>query len=63
MFLVIAGDGWIAGPEGTRIPVTTGQGVCWDRGEEHTSGTDNGLTALVVEGTPLRLFEPQEAGH
>jgi hypothetical protein len=24
MFLVITGDGWIAGPDGTRTPITAG---------------------------------------
>ncbi|WP_042434609.1 hypothetical protein [Streptacidiphilus anmyonensis] len=59
MFLVLTGDGWIAGPGGTRIPITAGQGVCWDEGEDHTSGTEHGFTALAVEGTPLALFAPQ----
>ena len=58
MFLVIAGAGWTAGPDGKRIPITAGQGVCWDEAEEHTSGSDEGLTALAVEGTPLTLFAP-----
>src|SRR5690348_2031164 len=56
MFLMITGDGWIAGSDGTRILITAGQGVCWARDEEHTSGTDNGFTAIAVEGSPLTLF-------
>jgi hypothetical protein len=59
MFLVFTGAGWIAGPDGERIPLTAGQGVRWDEAEEHTSGTDDGLTALAIEGTPLTLFEPE----
>ena len=61
MFLVIAGDGWVAGPDGERVPVGAGQGVRWDQGEKHTSGTDTGFTALAVEGAPLDLFEPEIA--
>ncbi|MFI0724275.1 hypothetical protein [Streptomyces sp. NPDC021224] len=59
MFLVLSGDGWVAGPDGTRIPITAGQGVCWDRSEGHASGTENGFTALAVEGLPLTLFSPE----
>jgi hypothetical protein len=42
-------------------PVQAGQGVCWAAGEVHTSGTDTSLTALAVEGSSLRLFEPEHS--
>jgi len=59
LFLVIAGEGWAAGPDGRRIPISAGWGVRWDMGEEHTSGTAAGLTALAVEGTAFDLFDPE----
>jgi gentisate 1,2-dioxygenase len=59
LFLVIAGQGWVAGPDGSRVPINAGWGVRWDAGEIHTSGTEAGLTALSVEGGPLDLFEPE----
>ena len=59
LFLVIAGEGWIAGADGRHIPIRTGWGVRWNAGEEHTSGTETGFTALAVEGAPLGLFEPE----
>jgi hypothetical protein len=59
LFLVIAGEGWAAGPDGERVPIAAGWGVRWDAGEIHTSGTDTGLTALSIEGDPLDLFEPE----
>jgi hypothetical protein len=59
LFLVIAGQGWVAGPDGERMPISAGWGVRWDAGEIHTSGTEAGLTALAVEGRPLDLFEPE----
>jgi hypothetical protein len=62
LFLVVAGEGWIAGPDGERVPITAGWGVRWDAGEGHTSGTETGLTALAVEGAPLDLFEPEAPG-
>ena len=59
LFLVIAGHGWAAGPEGEHVPISAGWGVRWDAGEIHTSGTEACLIALAVEGSPLDLFEPE----
>ena len=59
LFLVIVGHGWAAGPDGERVPISAGWGVRWDAGEIHTSGTEAGLIALAVEGSPLDLFEPE----
>jgi len=59
LFLVVSGDGWVAGPDGRRVPITAGWGVRWEAGEEHTSGTSAGLTAIAVEGAALSLFEPE----
>ncbi len=59
LFLVIAGEGWIAGPDGEQVRIATGWGVRWDAGENHTSGTDTGLIALAIEGATLDLFEPE----
>ena len=61
MFLIIAGSGWVAGADGMHHPVQAGQGVRWAAGEVHTSGTDTSLTALAVEGSSLRLFEPEHS--
>jgi hypothetical protein len=60
LFLVIAGEGWTAGSDGARVPITTGWGVRWDAGENHTSGTETGLVALAIEGTSLALSNPEE---
>jgi len=63
LFLVIAGEGWTAGPDGERVPIAVGSGVRWDAGESHTSGTETGLTALAIEGHSLDLFEPETPGQ
>jgi hypothetical protein len=60
LFLVISGEGWTAGPDGERVPVAAGQGVRWEQGEVHTTGTGTGLVAIAVEGAPMSLFEPEE---
>ena len=59
LFLAITGDGWVAGPDGDRVPITTGWGVRWEAGENHTCGTETGLVALAVEGASLELSEPE----
>jgi hypothetical protein len=46
-------EGWAAGPDGQRIPITAGWGVRWDAGEDHTSGTEAGMTVVTVEGQAL----------
>lgn len=56
LFLVVAGEGWVAGPDGQRVPVSAGFGARWAAGEEHTSGTETGLMALAVEGDAIDLF-------
>ena len=56
LFLVIAGEGWVTGQEGERVPVSAGWGARWEDGEEHTAGTEAGLVALAVEGDALDLF-------
>jgi hypothetical protein len=61
LFLVIAGFGWVAGDDGIRHPIQAGQGAHWAAGEVHTSGTDTSLTALALEGSSLRLFEPEHS--
>jgi quercetin dioxygenase-like cupin family protein len=61
LFLVIAGSGWVAGDDGIRHPIHAGQGAHWAAGEVHTSGTDTSLTALALEGSSLRLFEPEHS--
>ncbi|RAG84961.1 cupin [Streptacidiphilus pinicola] len=63
LFLVIAGSGWVAGPDGVRVPLGVGEGARWDAGEVHTSGSDSGLTALVVEGAALALVEAEAAAR
>lgn len=61
VFLVVSGSGWVAGPDGTRVPVSAGDGVRWEAGEVHTSGTGTGFTALDVSALSLSLFEPDQS--
>ncbi|HZW83833.1 MAG TPA: cupin domain-containing protein [Candidatus Deferrimicrobium sp.] len=49
LFLVVQGEGWISREDESRIPVTAGQGVFWERGEMHESGSDTGMTIIIVQ--------------
>ncbi|MEV0648184.1 cupin domain-containing protein [Phytomonospora sp. NPDC050363] len=56
IFLVVAGEGWVAGADGERVPIAAGTGVQWEQGEEHASGSETGMTALALEGTSVEVF-------
>ena len=53
LFAVIRGSGWVSGGDGKRDAIESGEAVLWERGEEHESGSDEGMTALVVEAEAL----------
>jgi quercetin dioxygenase-like cupin family protein len=53
LFAVVRGSGWVSGGDGERKPIAAGQAVVWDPGEEHDSGSDEGMTVLVVEAESL----------
>lgn len=55
LFAVLRGSGWVAGTDGARREVSAGDAVVWEAGEEHESGSDSGLTALVVESDSLAV--------
>ena len=59
LFLMVSGSGWVSGDDGERIPIHAGQGVRWDAGEIHTSGSDVGFTAIAIEGPALEVYEPE----
>jgi hypothetical protein len=49
------GSGWVSGADGERQPIEAGEAVLWGQGEEHESGSDTGMTALVVEAESIDL--------
>jgi quercetin dioxygenase-like cupin family protein len=64
LFLVVAGEGWVSGVDGVRVPIHVGQAAFWEPGEEHESGSGRGMTALTLEAEvldPTRLMPEAEA--
>ena len=53
LFVAVRGSGWVRGASGEREPIEAGEGVAWEPGEAHESGSDGGMTAIVVEAEPL----------
>ena len=53
LFLVIEGEGWVEGEDKKRIMLKSGEGVFWAKDEGHISGTETGLTALVLQSEEL----------
>jgi quercetin dioxygenase-like cupin family protein len=54
LLAVVEGAGWVSGADGKRRPLAAGEAVCWDAGEGHETGTETGLTAIVLEGPGVR---------
>ena len=57
LFLVVAGEGWVAGADGVRHIVRAGQGAVIARGELHAKGSETGCSAVMLqlaELTPAR---------
>jgi quercetin dioxygenase-like cupin family protein len=55
LFSVVRGSGWVSGGDGQRESIEAGEAVLWEPGEEHESGSDEGMTVLVVEAESLDL--------
>lgn len=48
LFTVVAGAGWVSGPDLVRHAIGAGQAVLWAPGESHEAGSESGMTAVMV---------------
>lgn len=53
LFVVVQGEGWVRGETPERYPIMAGQAAFWEKGEWHASGTDAGMTVILIEGSHL----------
>jgi quercetin dioxygenase-like cupin family protein len=53
LFLVIQGEGWVRSGDGEKVTIHAGQAAFWETGEWHESGTDSGMSAIVLESEDL----------
>jgi quercetin dioxygenase-like cupin family protein len=49
LFVPLEGSGWVSGSDGVRQSVRPGQVACIEVGETHSKGSEEGLTALIVQ--------------
>lgn len=56
LFVIVEGRGWVSGGDGKKVPIQSGQAAFWEGGESHESGSDDGMKAIVVEGSSS--FDP-----
>ncbi len=49
LFSVVHGAGWASGADGVRVPVVARDCVLWEPGEEHESGSEEGMVVVVVQ--------------
>lgn len=57
LFLVVRGEGWVRGESAEQSSIQAGQAAFWEKGEWHESGTETGMTAIIIEGSK---FDPAE---
>ena len=53
LFLVVAGEAWVAGDDGLRRTLCAGQGAVIARGEVHAKGSDTGCSAVMIQLSEL----------
>jgi hypothetical protein len=55
LFVPLTGSGWVAGADGVQFALIPGQAAYWSRGELHSKGSEEGLTALMIQVRDLSL--------
>lgn len=48
VFMVIEGSGWVRGEDHVQHPISMGQAVLLHPGEEHDSGSEAGMSVLIL---------------
>lgn len=62
LFLIVHGSGWVAGADGVRISLRSGQGAYFPRGEMHEKGSETGMTAVMLQVADLEP-DPEAAAR
>jgi quercetin dioxygenase-like cupin family protein len=53
LFLVVQGQGWVRGEKSNRTIVSAGDAVYWEKGEGHESGSELGMSAIIIQSDKL----------
>ncbi|KGX88298.1 cupin domain-containing protein [Pontibacillus marinus] len=54
LFAVMEGEGWVYGEDGVTYPIQKGTAAFWVTGESHASGSEKGMTVMVIESGTLK---------
>lgn len=54
LLLIVEGEGWVRNDHEERVYVKVGDAVFWEKGEGHETGTNTGMTAMVIESEELK---------
>ena len=49
LLTVLSGSGWVSGQDQVRHPCVAGDAFGWAPGESHESGSDLGITVVIVQ--------------
>ena len=49
LFCVVKGAGWVRDEHSETLPITEGQAAFWQVGEWHESGSQTGMTVVILE--------------
>lgn len=55
LLVPLTGSGWVAGADGVQFALVPGQAAYWSRGELHSKGSEEGMTALIIQVRDLSL--------
>jgi len=50
---VVEGEGWVTGEDQKQINIKAGEAAFWEKGEWHTSGSNGGMTAILIQSESL----------
>ncbi|MGB7876713.1 MAG: hypothetical protein WBL25_20205 [Anaerolineales bacterium] len=57
LFLLVKGNGWVRSESDKILAITEGQAMLWEKDEWHESGTENGMTAVIIETVNIQPAE------
>ena len=57
LFLIVKGNGWVRSKSDKILAITEGQAMLWEKDEWHESGTENGMTAVIIETVNIQPAE------
>ncbi len=49
LFVVVEGEGWVSGADHQQVTIRAGETAFWHAGEWHEAGSEQGLTAMIIE--------------